>query len=117
MRLQGLYAALGVKDLQAAVVYYGTLFGREPDDRPMDTLVQWRPFANAGIQLFADATGAGHGTMTLVVPDLDAEQARLAAHGIDIGALRSGDFGRIARFHDPDGNAIVLAEPPVRAMP
>ena len=115
MEFQGLYAALRVRDLDAATAFFTKLMGREPDDRPMDTLVQWRPLPHAGIQLFAagdDAGEPGQGTMTLVVPDMDATKQALATQGIDIGALQQGDFGRIARFKDPDGNDIVLAEPP-----
>lgn len=113
MEIQFLYAAMRIKDLASATAFYAKVLGREPDDRPMETLVQWR-YAHAGIQLFADADEAGHGSMTLVVPDMEAARAELAGRDIDIGPIRRGDYGRIARFADPDGNAIVLAEPPAR---
>lgn len=115
MDVQFVFAAMRVSDLDAATVFYTSLLGREPDDRPMETLVQWR-YAHAGIQLFTDADKAGRGTMTLVVPDMDVAGERLAAAGIDIGSIEQGDYGRIARFADPDGNDIVLAEPPARPM-
>lgn len=114
MEIQFIYAAMRVSDLARASAFYARVLGREPDDRPMDTLVQWR-YDHAGIELFADAGASGGGTMTLVVPDLDAAKALLATQDIDIGAIRQGDFGRIARFEDPDGNDIVLAEPPAHA--
>ena len=113
MEIQFIYAAMRVRDVTDAAKFYAKVLGREPDDRPMDTLVQWR-YTNAGIQLFADAENAGHGTMTLVVPDMDAVNTQLAAQGIDTGPIQRGDFGRIARFNDADGNDIVLAEPPPR---
>lgn len=113
MDIQFLYAAMRVKDIASAAAFYARVLGREPDDRPMDTLVQWR-YDHAGIQLFADADKAGGGTMTLVIPDMEAAKALLATQDIDIGPISQGDYGRIARFKDPDGNDIVLAEPPAR---
>ena len=79
----------------------------------MDTLVQWR-HSHARIQLFADTDKPGGGTMTLVVPDMVAARSLPAAHDIDTGAVSQGDDRRIAHFQDPDGNDIVLAEPPAR---
>lgn len=113
MEIQFIYAAMRVSDIASATAFYAKVLGREPDDHPMDTLVQWRQ-QGAGIQLFADAGNAGHGTMTLVIPDMDAAKTLLAGKGVDIGAIQQGDFGRIARFKDPDGNDLVLAEPPPR---
>ena len=112
MNIQGLYAAVYVRDIAAASAFYAKLLGRQPDDRPMDTLVQWRGFGNAGIQLFLDESKAGRGVMTIVVPNMEATGALLAAQVIDIGAVLEGVFGKIAHVTDPDGNVINLAEPP-----
>jgi predicted enzyme related to lactoylglutathione lyase len=114
MNIQGLYAAVFVKDIASSSAFYSRLLGRQPDDKPMDTLVQWRGFGNAGIQLFRDPSKAGRGVMTLVVPDLEATKSLLDAQDIDLGQVQQGDFGKIAHLADPDGNVVTLAEPPSR---
>lgn len=112
MQIQGLYAAMYVKDIASSVVFYTKVLGRAPDDKPFETLVQWRGFGNAGIQLFEDARLAGQGRMTIVVPDMAQAQALLGAANIELTDLQSGGFGKVAQLRDPDGNIITLAEPP-----
>ncbi len=114
MEIQGLYAAVYVSNMTTSTDFYTKLLGRKPDDKPMDTLVQWRGFGNAGIQLFHDPEKAGKGIMTLVTPDLEATRHTLSDSGIDIDPIRSGDFGKISHAVDPDGNSVTLAEPPKR---
>ncbi|WP_040491187.1 VOC family protein [Ilumatobacter nonamiensis] len=116
MNIQGLYAAAAVTDMERAEAFYTALLGRGPDDRPMDGLIQWRPFDNAGIQLFADTDNAGHSSITIVAPDMAAARRELSSNGLDLGDDVQGDFGVIAQISDPDGNRITLAEPP-REMP
>ena len=101
-----------VSNIEASESFYTKLLGREPDDRPMETLVQWRGFSSAGIQLFKDAAKAGNSTLTLVVSDLEKTKLLLNDQGIDLVQIQQGDFGKIAKLSDPDGNNITLAEPP-----
>lgn len=112
MDIDGLFAALCVTDIDASAAFYAKVLGREPDDRPMETLVQWRGFGGAGIQLVRDTGRAGRSLMTVVVSDIDGARAALAAAGVELGDTRQGDFGRIAQLEDPDGNVVTLAEPP-----
>jgi predicted enzyme related to lactoylglutathione lyase len=112
MKVDGLYAAVYVSDIERASSFYARLIGRAPDDKPMDTLVQWRGWGSAGIQLFRDGTKAGSGVMTLVVPDLVALKNALGQAGVEVDAIQAGDFGKIAHVRDPDGNTVNLAEPP-----
>ncbi|MFT3763834.1 MAG: VOC family protein [Pseudoxanthomonas sp.] len=112
MKVQGLYAALYVKSIGSSADFYTKVLGRGPDDKPMDTLVQWRGFGSAGIQLFQDPERAGKSRMTLVVSDLAETKSLLDAEGIELGDIRQGDFGRIAQLTDLDGNLVTLAEPP-----
>ena len=115
MEIQFIYAAMAVKDLKAAEDWYAKVIDRPADDHPMETLVQWRGWSTAGIQLFKDDGGrAGHGRMTLVTPDMNAARDRLADAGVTLGEISQGDYGRIAQLTDPDGNRITLAEPPKR---
>jgi catechol 2,3-dioxygenase-like lactoylglutathione lyase family enzyme len=112
MESQGIYAAVYVSDLDASSAFYARLIGRQPDDKPQDTLVQWRGWGSAGLQLFRDPSKAGRGVTTLVFPDLVTLRATLARAGVDVDEIKSGNFGKISHTRDPDGNTINLAEPP-----
>lgn len=48
MNLQKIHTVLLTADLAAAEGWYTKLLGREPDYRPMDTLVQWELFGQGG---------------------------------------------------------------------
>jgi predicted enzyme related to lactoylglutathione lyase len=112
MQIQGIYAALSTADMAAAERFYSLLFDREPDDRPMRSLIQWRDVAGANIQIFENREDAGAGRLTIVVPKMDKARQALAEIGVTVSAERQGDFGKIAQISDPDGNRITLAEPP-----
>jgi predicted enzyme related to lactoylglutathione lyase len=114
MRIQGIYAAVAATDMKASEDFYTKIFGRGPDDRPMDSLIQWRDVAGANVQVFLNAKNAGASMATIVVPDMDEARASLSDAGLSLGEAQSGDFGRIAHIVDPAGNQITLAEPPGR---
>lgn len=112
MDIQGIYAALATTDMAASEGFYTKIFGRAPDDRPMDGLIQWRDVAGANIQIFRNDEDAGHGRLTIVVPDWTQAKASLGEIGVTLADERQGDFGRIGQIQDPDGNRVTLAEPP-----
>ncbi|HWI84812.1 MAG TPA: hypothetical protein VNT42_00620 [Sphingomonas sp.] len=114
MEIRGIYAALAAASLDRAESFYTQLFDREPDDRPMDGLIQWRDVAGANIQIFHDAKNAGSGRLTIVVPKMDKARGSLEEIGVTLTDESEGDYGRIAQIADPDGNRITLAEPPSR---
>lgn len=114
MRIQGIYAALATKDMQAAEDFYTKLFGRGPDDHPMASLIQWRDVSGANIQVFDDKASAGSGRLTIVVPDMEEARQALVKFNIALKDEVEGDYGRIAQIADPDGNRITLAERPSR---
>ena len=115
MRIQGIYAAIAAADMAASEDFYTKLFGRGPDDRPMDNLIQWRNVAGANIQVFVSPANAGASLATIVVPDMDEARTTLSAAGISLSEAQQGDYGRIAHVSDPAGNKITLAEPPSAA--
>lgn len=115
MQIQGIYAALATANMDLAEAFYTQLFEREPDDRPMEGLIQWRNIAGANIQIFEDKLHAGSGRMTIVVPKMDDARQALQQFGIYLTGESRGDYGRIAQMRDPDGNHLTLAEPPSRA--
>ncbi len=112
MEIQGLYGVVATGDMKAAEAFYTGLIGRGPDDRPMDSLIQWRDLAGAGIQVVDDAAKAGSSLLTIVVPNMAEARAATTSHGLELGEDVTGDFGVIAQISDPDGNLVTLAEPP-----
>lgn len=112
MDVIGLFAAVYVSDMERSVEWYARLIGRQPDHRPMPTLVQWVGLAGSGLQLFDDRNKAGAGVMTIVTPSVDDTRALLAKSAIVSGETVRGDFGAIAALEDPDGNRINIVEPP-----
>lgn len=117
MNLRKIYTSLLTTDLAAAEAWYTKLLGRGPDHRPMDTLVQWELFDHGGLMLSNSDEIAGKGVMFLYVDDLAAERSRLEGFGITLGEDIPGDYSTLAQLHDPDGNLITLATPPVRQFP
>lgn len=112
MDVTGIFAVACVSDMERSVRWYTKLMGRAPDDRPMDTLVQWRNPGAGGVQLFLDAGRAGRSLITIVTPLMAKARAGLDAAGVKLGPDVSGDWGIIAQVDDPDGNRLTLAEPP-----
>ena len=117
MKLQKIYTALLTADLAAAEGGYTKLFGRGPDNRPMDTLIQWELFDQGGLALSSDDEIAGRGVMFLYVDDVTAERRRLRDLGIVLGEDIEGDYSTLAQVRDPDGNLLTLATPPSRPFP
>ena len=109
--LIGLYSVACVGEMARSTQWYAKLLGREPDDRPMDGLIQWRTPAG-GLQVWKDEERAGRSLLTLVVPDLGVARAELARAGLTLGPESRGDYGAVAQIDDPDGNRLTLAEPP-----
>ncbi|EJC84264.1 lactoylglutathione lyase family protein [Rhizobium leguminosarum bv. trifolii WSM2297] len=114
MQIQGIYAALATANMDSAEKFYTQIFDRNPDDRPMDGLIQWRNVAGGNIQIFHDKENAGSGRLTIVVPKMENARKSLAEIGVKLTGELEGDYGRIAQLTDPDGNRITLAEPPSR---
>lgn len=112
-----IYTFLLTADLAAAEDWYTKLFGRGPDNRPMNTLVQWELFDQAGVGLSTDDEIASRGAMFLIVDDVAAERRRLQSLGIVLGEDIEGDYSTLAQVRDPDGNLITLATPPSPSYP
>ncbi|UVC12381.1 VOC family protein (plasmid) [Rhizobium sp. TH2] len=111
MSLTKIYANLSCSDLAASAAWFGKLFGRSPDARPMAGLAEWHHASSAGFQLHQNPDNAGRGTITLIVDDLVVEIARLGEEGIITGKIEEADYTSIVRLQDPDGNLVVLAQP------
>jgi predicted enzyme related to lactoylglutathione lyase len=117
LKIQKVYTALLTADLAAAESWYTKLLGRGPDNRPMDTLVQWELFDQSGLALSTDTEIASRGVMFLIVDDVAAERRRLQDLGIVLGKDIKGDYSTLAQVSDPDGNMLTLATPPSPPYP
>ena len=117
VHLQKVYTSLLTTDLAAAERWYTKVLGRGPDNRPMDTLVQWELFDHAGLALSSNDEIAGRGVIFVYVEDVAAERRRLAGLGIMLGDDIKGDYSTLAQVRDPDGNLLTLATPPCRPFP
>jgi hypothetical protein len=110
MQPRTIFAQLSCSNLSASIAWFEKLFGRAPDLRPMKGLAEWHHGESAGLQLFENAEHAGHGTLTLVVDDLESEHGRLASAGLRPSAIEPATFTSLVRLRDLDHNLIVLAQ-------
>ena len=117
MKLEKTYPSLFTADLAVAERWYTTLLGREPDYRPMPTLLHWELSDRGGLMLSSSAEIASRGSIFLYVADLAAERRRLEEAGIALGGDIAGDCSTLAQMRDPDGNLITLATPPAGPFP
>ncbi len=111
MTITRLLAQMTVSDLERAVDWYARLFGREPDARPMDGLVEWHLTDGFGVQVWAEPDRAGRSAMTLDESDLDARIADLDRVGIAYDGPQDVTASRIVLLADADGNRIVFTGP------
>lgn len=109
----GMLGNCTVSDLDRAERWYSLLFGRGPDRRPMDGLLEWYLGPAFGVQVWREPERSGHSTVVLEVPDLEEAAVRLSEAGISHNGPEPGGGTRILQLADPDGNRIVLAGPGV----
>lgn len=117
MTPEKIYTSLLAIDLPAAERWYGKLFGRGPDHRPMPTLLHWELSEKGGLMLSSSEEIASRGSIFIYVRDLAAERRRLENIGIVLGSDIPGDYSTLAQVRDPDGNLITLASPPSTRFP
>ncbi len=105
-----LLANCAVSDAARAEDWYTLLFAREPDTRPMGSLLEWHLTDTFGVQTWVDPGRAGHSTIVVAVTELDTTASRLAEAGIEHDGPRPGGGSRILQVADPDGNSVVFTE-------
>jgi catechol 2,3-dioxygenase-like lactoylglutathione lyase family enzyme len=105
MSLQ-LFAGVRVRDLQAARPWYERLFG-EPTFLPHATEAVWMLAEDRSIFVVEHGAGAGNSVLTILVDDLDAHVAAVAARGLEPDERLTYSNGvRKALYRDPDGNEL-----------
>jgi glyoxylase I family protein len=104
-------AGVPVRDMEAAIEWYGSLLGREPDARPMDGLADWHLTDVHTLQLVLDADRAGGGTVTLQVRDIAAAREAAAGRGVTFEYDDTTSTKvKFAELLDPEGNAVAIVE-------
>jgi catechol 2,3-dioxygenase-like lactoylglutathione lyase family enzyme len=105
--------AIPVSDVDRAKAFYTDQVGfhADHDHQVSDELrfVQLTPVGSpCSIALGTGITDAEPGSvkgLQVVVPDVHAARADLAAHGVDVSDVQDFPWGSFVFFSDPDGNA------------
>jgi catechol 2,3-dioxygenase-like lactoylglutathione lyase family enzyme len=108
MTFTRLFAQMTVSNLDRAGDWYARFFGREPDARPMDGLVEWHLGDAFGVQVWLDPQRAGRSAMVLDESDLDGRAAALDTARLPYEGPQQVTASRIVQLADPDGNEIVI---------
>ncbi|OBB58248.1 glyoxalase [Mycobacterium sp. 852013-51886_SCH5428379] len=109
MAIDHLLAVVPVSDIDAARRWYSRLFGRDADNNPMPTLVEWQVVPGGWVQVFHDSERAGSGLLNVAVDDLDAHLEQVRARGVEAGPVTDAAKGvRLSTLTDPDGNTLRL---------
>lgn len=109
MAIEHVLAAVPVSDLDRSRHWYESLFGREPDNNPMPTLVEWQVVSGGWVQVFVNEQCAGSSFVNFAVQDLEAHIDELNQRGLEPGEITNADKGvRLSALTDPDGNTVTL---------
>ncbi|GAA1978193.1 VOC family protein [Catenulispora subtropica] len=108
-----LFAGVSVDDFGAAVAWYEKLFGAPPSSFPHETEAVWELAEGRLVYVVRRPEHAGHGTLTLIVDDLDETMDGIAGRGLEpVNEERYGDGVRKATYTDPAGNEAGFGEVP-----
>jgi glyoxylase I family protein len=111
MKAKQVLAAIAVGDIDRAITWYGKLFGRPCDQRPMKEAAEWMLNSGGGVQLVLSNENTGRSMVTLGVSDIEALVSELKSRGIDTAATAPGTGRfRIAQVKDPEGNVLTFAQ-------
>lgn len=109
MAIDHVLAVIPVADIDGARDWYQRLLGRAPDNRPMDTLAEWRVTDTGWLQVALDKDRAGHGLANFAVDDLTAHLAQLSDRRLQPGEIQTVSKGvQLAAIRDPDGNTLTF---------
>ncbi len=117
MELQGISVVwLPVTDMQRAVTFYSDTLGMQVESQEE----QWAELTADGLKIGlngreGETPGSEGGAVLALRPaaSIDAAVEELRGKGVDFaGDISDHPWGRVASFHDPDGNSLQLYEPP-----
>jgi catechol 2,3-dioxygenase-like lactoylglutathione lyase family enzyme len=109
MAIDHVLAVVPVADIDTAREWYEHLLGRTSDNRPMDSLAEWRVTDTGWLQVWEDADRAGTALLNFAVDDLASHLENLASRGLSPGEVQTVNKGvQLASVIDPDGNTITF---------
>jgi catechol 2,3-dioxygenase-like lactoylglutathione lyase family enzyme len=108
---------LPVDDLQRSLQFYGDTLGLKKKDQDGD---DWAELELDGLTIGLNGreseTPGGEGGAVIAFRadgSIEDEVERLKGAGVDFAdGIADRPWGRVAAFHDPDGNVLELYEPP-----
>ena len=101
-----LFAGIRVHSRAEALPWYEKLLG-EPAFFPNEAEAVWQIAGERFVYIQEDPGREGHGLVTVIVDDLDAATAEIAARGLEPDDRETYSNGvRKATYRDPDGNEI-----------
>jgi catechol 2,3-dioxygenase-like lactoylglutathione lyase family enzyme len=107
------FAGLRVRDFEAARPWYERLLG-EPTFLPHATEAVWTLAEDGSVYVVEHADGAGNSVVTVMLDDLDAQVAAIAARGLDPDERLTYSNGvRKVLYRDPDGNQLEFGGAPL----
>ena len=102
-------AVVAVSDIEASRAWYTALFGRDPDNNPMPSLVEWQVTDGGWVQVTEDPLRAGNGMFNLALSDFEEGVRELRQRGLGTGEIIDANKGvRLCPIADPDNNMIHL---------
>jgi predicted enzyme related to lactoylglutathione lyase len=110
-----------VSDQDRARDFYSDVLGLEVrEDEPMGESMRWLRLAPRGgeatislVTWFPSMPPGSSKGLVLLVDDLEAMMARLAAMGVaTANGIETAPWGRFVQVDDPDGNGLVLQQAP-----
>jgi catechol 2,3-dioxygenase-like lactoylglutathione lyase family enzyme len=108
-----LFAGLRVREFTTARAWYERLLG-EPTRLPHATEAVWTLADDRSVYVVEHPDGAGNSVVTLIVDDLDARVAAIAARGLEPDEQVTYANGvRKAVYRDPDGNEVGFGGLPI----
>jgi glyoxylase I family protein len=109
MTIEHVLAVVPVTDIDNAASWYEKLLGIAPNNRPMDSLVEWRITETGWLQVTSGTNGAGATFVNLAVDDLAEHLAALRDRGLEPGVIQNVNKGvQLSTINDPDGNTITF---------
>jgi predicted enzyme related to lactoylglutathione lyase len=110
-------ASMGVTDLERSIAWYTEVLGCEllyrADEIGWCEMKTHMAGVNIGLSQNESVPQGGNATNVWSVVDIDAAKATLDAHGVkqDGDIQHVPDLVKLLTFFDPDGNAMMLAQP------
>ncbi|HEX5729523.1 VOC family protein [Microbacterium sp.] len=102
-----LFAGFPVTDYDRSLQWYRRLLGTEPSFYPNDREAVWEVGAHCYVYFEVLPERAGGSLSMLMVEDIDATVAEIAARGVEPLRIEEYEEGmRKVVFQDPDGNEL-----------